>query len=559
MSKIYIDTSKLKKCYYGTRNVKKIYKDEILVWQSAIPVEKPINLSPSGTYNGSIITNGYDTPDGVIMEGTNSSINAGTYTATYTPDEDHIWADTEDRTPVSVTLTIERASVGAKPTTSVSKTYSGSSQNNGYTTPSGVGMTGSNSGTNAGTYTATYTPDSNHIWGDDTTSSITVTLTIATKSISGATVTLNSTSKTFNNASQSVSVSSVTLSGFTPTYTVGGTTSATNVGTYTVTVTGNGNFSGSASATWKINKLSLTKPSLTNNSKTYNGSPQSPTINNYNSTYETQSGTTSSTNAGSWTVTWSLKSTTNTQWSDGTTGNVTGTWSIAAKAVSTWSLTSSAIVNSESSTTITFKCDSGVPWKCSSNNSNCTVSPATGTGTGANQTITITGKTLGSSTVTVATNSSNYASKSATCSIVIKNTSSININWNVYVGSSYDKGTVSCTTTGVKLSGSTWGEAVGQTSSIASGWSNWYTYQPSETAEYSNQDRVKITKLTVGKDSSNNIILSISLTKEIYSNRTGSTSTVTYDLSGKFFGSYGKTTSSALIPETLTFQYISAI
>lgn len=178
MSNLYIGTSKLKNLYVGTLKAKKIYMGITMVWQSAIPVAKPTQLSPSGTYSGSTITNGYTMPSGVTMTGSASGINAGTYTAVYTPDADHIWSDTEDRTPVTVTLTIGRASVGAKPATAITKSYTGSAQNNGYTKPTGVNVTGNTSGTNGGTYSATYTPDSNHKWSDGTTTAVTRVLTI---------------------------------------------------------------------------------------------------------------------------------------------------------------------------------------------------------------------------------------------------------------------------------------------------------------------------------------------------------------------------------------------
>ena len=78
----------------------------------------------------------------------------------------------------TTSITISRVSVGAKPTTSVSKTYTGSSQSNGYTTPTGVTKSGNDSGTAVGTYTATYTPDGNHKWSDNTYAAVSVTLTI---------------------------------------------------------------------------------------------------------------------------------------------------------------------------------------------------------------------------------------------------------------------------------------------------------------------------------------------------------------------------------------------
>ena len=78
----------------------------------------------------------------------------------------------------TTTITISRVSVGAKPTTSVSKTYNTAEQTNNYTTPSYVNMTGNNKGTNVGSYVAKYTPDSNHKWSDNTYGEVSVTLSI---------------------------------------------------------------------------------------------------------------------------------------------------------------------------------------------------------------------------------------------------------------------------------------------------------------------------------------------------------------------------------------------
>jgi len=100
-----------------------------------------------------------------------------------------------DITVVSIGL------VGNKPTSPDAVTYDTNSHNNGYTTPTGVTMTGSNSGINAGNYTATYTPDTGYAWNDGTTSAVSITLTINPRSINGATVNLNTNSKTYNGSS----------------------------------------------------------------------------------------------------------------------------------------------------------------------------------------------------------------------------------------------------------------------------------------------------------------------------------------------------------------------
>ena len=100
--------------------------------------------------------------------------------------------------------------------------------------------------------------------------------TIARKDISEMTVTLSATTKEYNGSSQSVTVSSVgtlTVSD----YDVSGTTSATNVGDYTVTVTGKGNYTGTANAIWKITPKTVTSAMIASvDSQPYTGSAITP-------------------------------------------------------------------------------------------------------------------------------------------------------------------------------------------------------------------------------------------------------------------------------------------
>lgn len=128
-----------------------------------------------------------------------------------------------------------------------------------YTEPDGmisetVVYTGTNSPakpTAAGDYTVTVTCET-----ADTIYTGTASFTIARKDISGAAVTLNNTSLIYTGAEQTVSVTGVTVGGVpltvTTDYSVGGTASSTDAGTYTVTVTGAGNYTGTASADWEI-------------------------------------------------------------------------------------------------------------------------------------------------------------------------------------------------------------------------------------------------------------------------------------------------------------------
>lgn len=128
------------------------------------------------------------------------------------------------------------------------------------------------------------------------------------------------------------------LSGYNSTYhTLSSDTKATNAGTYTVKITPKANFAFSDGSTaaksvdWNITPKRLTKPSLTYTTATYDGNSHAPTINDFNSTYENKSGTDTAVNADTYTLEFTLKNTSNTTWSDSSTGKVTCTWTINKK------------------------------------------------------------------------------------------------------------------------------------------------------------------------------------------------------------------------------------
>ena len=107
-------------------------------------------------------------------------------------------------------------------------------------------------------------------------------------------------------------------------------TSLTAVGTQKITVsyTENG-VTQSASFSVTVERKSVPKPTWKNN-LTYTGSSQSVSgasyWNNFNTTYMTIGGTTSATNAGTYTATFTLNS--NYRWADGTTSNLDVNWTI---------------------------------------------------------------------------------------------------------------------------------------------------------------------------------------------------------------------------------------
>ncbi len=117
-----------------------------------------------------------------------------------------------------------------------------------------------------------------------------------------------------------------------------GPISATDVGDYTVTFTlkqgycwSDDNSTDDVTLNWSILKLSLAIPTVSG-SFTYDGDQKSAIISSFNTNYITQGGTASATNAGTYTITFTLSDTENTQWdpqfSDETTTPKSGTWTI---------------------------------------------------------------------------------------------------------------------------------------------------------------------------------------------------------------------------------------
>ena len=106
-----------------------------------------------------------------------------------------------------------------------------------------------------------------------------VKLTIQQKSMTGATVTLDRTQLTWNGAQQTVSVTGVTIDGLKLTaddYDVTGN-QGMDIGSYQVTVTGKGNYAGTAAADWSILARSITA-SAADVTAVYDGQPHGITV-----------------------------------------------------------------------------------------------------------------------------------------------------------------------------------------------------------------------------------------------------------------------------------------
>ena len=284
-----------------------------------------------------------------------------------------------------------------------------------------VEIGGTTSATDVGSYVAMYslTDMGNYVWSDGTTAPKSASWSITPKRLEKPALT--NAAKTYSGAAQSPTLPSVDPGEIQ----IGGDTSATNAGSYTVTYTlkNTSNYVWSdgttapKSETWTIAKKSVAKPTLSNTSKTYNGSSQSPTLPSVNAAEIQIGGTTSATNAGSYTVTYTLKNTSNYVWSDGTTAQKSDSWTIN-RAAGSLSLNKSSLnlgIGVSAGTVTATRSGNGAITATSNKTSVATVS-VSGT------TVTVTAKGSGTATITVncAAGTNHNAPASKTVSVTVQ-------------------------------------------------------------------------------------------------------------------------------------------
>ncbi len=187
------------------------------------------------------------------------------------------------------------------------------------------------------------------------------------------------------------------------------------VGTQTITVsyTENG-VTKTATTSVTVNRKTISAVPSQSGTLTYNGGSQSPTWNNYSTTQLTIGGTTSGTNAGSYTATFTPKS--NYRWADGTTMAKSVSWSIGkAEGSLSISPTSMTLDTTTKSKTITVtRSGDGTISAVSSNT-------AAATGSVSGNTVTVSGKANGSATIniSVAAGTNYTAPASKTCAVTV--------------------------------------------------------------------------------------------------------------------------------------------
>ena len=262
------------------------------------------------TYNGASqtgVTGSY-----VSWANSTTGIDAGSYTAIATPDENHAWSDGTTAAK-SITWTMSAKEVAVTWGTTIF-TYNGSAQ--GPTASAESGVTGETinvtrtTGTNAGSYTSTASISS--VTGGRAKAG-NYKLIGATKAFTinrAATATAAAVNKTYNGESQT---------GVTGNYVSwGGTTAGIDAGSYTATATPNENYAWSdgttaiKSITWTMSAKEVAVTWGTTTTFIYNGVAQGPTASAESGvTGETINITrTTGTNAGSYTSTASISSVT---------------------------------------------------------------------------------------------------------------------------------------------------------------------------------------------------------------------------------------------------------
>lgn len=187
--------------------------------------------------------------------------------------------------------------------------------------------------------------------------------------------------------------------------TISGLTNGTTyyISFFPETTDGGVNTSTSNRTTGTANRMTISTVPSQSGTLTYSGNAQSPTLSGYDSSKMTLGGTTSATNAGTYTET--VTPLDDYMWSDGTTTAKSVSWTIGKAAGSlSLSKTSVSLDTDTTSTTVTATRSGNGEVKASSDNTSIATVSVSGT------TITITGVATGSATITVTVEAGdNYA------------------------------------------------------------------------------------------------------------------------------------------------------
>lgn len=373
------------------------------------------------TYNGTEQSPTWNnvSPGSLTFGGVLAATNAGSYTATCTPAKGYKWEDGKVD-PKNIVWTIGRQVIYDTPTQTGVLEYDGTEKTPTFANVDDNKMTmgGVQAATNVGTYNATATPKSNYQWPDGSVDAKYIPWSIIQEAL---TVPAQSGTVTYDGTAQSPTLDANYDS---TKMTLSGDTTGTNAGTYTLTVslTDAENYrweDGTAtpkSVSWTIDRQAITTVPTQSPALTYNNTTQTVTFADYDPDKLTLSGTTTGTDAGSYTAVFTPKA--NYQWGDADeTDPKEVTWTIG-KAAGSVSLSPASITLDTSTLTDTItvtRTGDGAISAVSSDTSIATVSLS-------GNTVTVTAVANGSATVTVSVAAgTNYLAPSdATVSVAVQ-------------------------------------------------------------------------------------------------------------------------------------------
>ena len=268
----------------------------------------------------------------------------------------------------------------------------------GITSWNVTGMSASSEAGN-GKMTVKWTDPSASISADGVTLATWASTTIVVKSGSYP------TSKDDSSAAYTLKVTTRNQYSSTP-LTITGLTNGTKyyIAFFPETTDGGINTSTTQRTTGTANRITIANVPSQSGTLTYNKSSQSPSWSNYNTTYMTLGGTTSGTNAGNYTASFTPK--TDYRWSDGTTTAKSVTWSIG-KATGTLTVSKTSITLNLSTLTDTFTIGGNYDGTLSVTSNKTSVATVSRSGTTA--TVSHVNQTNGEATITVScTAGTNY-------------------------------------------------------------------------------------------------------------------------------------------------------
>lgn len=325
--------------------------------------EEPVQANDL-TYNGtlqSVVWNNFDPKKMKITVDPGEQKNAGTYQVGFKPIKQYCWSNGTQRVKY-FEWTVKPKAISAPALTVNTRVYNGDFQSPDISYDPVISQYGDNpadifiiehlSEKSAGSYVISWTLNStNYVWTVPDPAVKTASWTITKKPV--AVPTVSDTEKTYNTSTQGPTVVSTDESSWTKTgY------QAIDAGDYNLvfsltdknnTMWADNSSSDDRTFSWKISALKLTKPSGSPTNFTYNSVSQGPSISNIpSSVYVSMTGELTAVNSGSHFIKYSLfrntETTVNTQWSDGSTGDVTISYDINVLKISIPSASSTSKV-----------------------------------------------------------------------------------------------------------------------------------------------------------------------------------------------------------------------